>query len=87
MTRSLELPEGTYNAVIAVCRAQGVEPADWVASHLPPPSRRHGSEAERKAARELLSAHTFSLGRSTGTDNEQIDADLAREYADAHEPF
>ena len=86
MTRSLELPEAIYNAVIAVCRVQGVAPAEWVASHLPPPPSRHGSEAERKAARDLLSAHTFSLGRPTGTNNEQIDADLAREYADTHEP-
>lgn len=86
MSRSLELPEGIYNAVIAVCRAQGVEPAEWVASHLPSPSRRNVSEAERMAARELLSSHTFSLGHPTGTDNEQIDADLAREYADTHEP-
>ncbi len=86
MTRSLDLPEGIYDAVIAECRAQGVEPAEWVASHLPPPSRRHGSETERKAARAILSARTFSLGRPTGTDNEQIDDDLAPEYPDTHEP-
>jgi hypothetical protein len=86
MTRSLELPEGVYNAVIAVSRSQGVEPAEWIASHLPLPPRRRGSEAELKAARELLFAHTFSLGHPTGTDNEQIDADLAREYGDSHEP-
>ena len=86
MIRSLELPEGIYEAVIAASRSQGVEPAEWVASHLPQPPRRHGSEAERKAARERMAARTFSLGRSSGTDNERIDADLAREYGDSQEP-
>jgi hypothetical protein len=31
-------------------------------------------------------AGTVSLGYPTGIDNEQIDADLAREYLDPHEP-
>ncbi|MFO0892273.1 MAG: hypothetical protein U0790_24440 [Isosphaeraceae bacterium] len=85
MPRSLELPEEIFNALMVAAQAQGVEPAEWIASHLPPQHRR-GTEAERKAARELLSAHIFTLGRATGVDNEEIDADLAREYASPHEP-
>jgi hypothetical protein len=80
------LPEEVYDAVIAASRSRGVEPAEWIASHLPPPPRRIGTEAERREARELLLRNTFSLGHPTGTDNERIDADLAREYADTHEP-
>ncbi len=42
---------------------------------------------ENNAARGLVRKYfgTFDLGRPVGTDNEAIDADLAREYADTHE--
>jgi hypothetical protein len=85
MTRTLELPEPVYDALVEEARARGIAPSEWIASRLPLP-RRQVSEAERKAARELMYAHIFSLGHATGTDNEQIDADLAREYGDTHEP-
>ena len=38
------------------------------------------SQAERDAANERLRQHRVSLGHATGTDNEAIDADLARVY-------
>lgn len=41
-----------------------------------PPSARH-------AANERLRQHRVSLGRPTGIDNQGIDADLARVYADS----
>ena len=45
------------------------------------------TEAEKRAARERFERHfgEIDLGNATGVDNEQIDADLAREYADTHE--
>ncbi|QDU31239.1 hypothetical protein ETAA8_63920 [Anatilimnocola aggregata] len=41
----------------------------------------------KQPARGLLRKHfgTFDLGCPVGTDNEQIDADLAREYGSTHE--
>ena len=85
MTRTLELPEAVYDAVIEAARRRGLAPADWIAAKLPRP-KAVATEEERKAAMERLLSHTFSLGRPTGTDNEAIDADLAREYGDSHEP-
>jgi hypothetical protein len=43
------------------------------------------SRAEAAAALERLWQHTVDLGYPAGADNESIDADLAREYADNHE--
>lgn len=45
------------------------------------------TEAEKQAARERFERHfgEVDLGYTTGVDNEQIDADLAREYAATHE--
>jgi len=44
------------------------------------------TEAEKQAARERFESHfgEVNLGYPTGVDNESIDADLAREYADNH---
>ncbi|HBI43686.1 MAG TPA: hypothetical protein DDY78_12675 [Planctomycetales bacterium] len=43
--------------------------------------------AEKNAARDRFERHfgEVNLGRATGADNEGIDADLARAYADNHE--
>jgi hypothetical protein len=37
-------------------------------------------QAARDAANQRLRRHRVSLGHATGTDNEAIDADLARSY-------
>jgi predicted DNA-binding antitoxin AbrB/MazE fold protein len=42
--------------------------------------------ANREAARARLRTYVVSLGRSTGIDNEMIDADVAREAGDCHDP-
>ena len=46
------------------------------------------TEEEKQAARERFRRHrgAVSSGDPHGSDNERIDADLAREYADSHEP-
>ena len=45
------------------------------------------SEADKQAARQRFERHfgAVNLGYATGTDNEGIDADLARTYSDTHE--
>jgi hypothetical protein len=52
---------------------------------LGPPDTR--TEEEKRAATEAFNRLIGSVrsGRPTGADNEQIDADLAREYGDNHE--
>ena len=42
-----------------------------------------GAQRSRGILRELFGS--VALGYPTGADNESIDADLAREYADTHE--
>ena len=88
MTRTLELPEPVYDALVEAARSRGVAPSEWIASRLPRPVQPPVSEADREVAvaRLLRFAGTVSLGHPTGVDNEQIDADLAREYGDSHEP-
>lgn len=44
------------------------------------------TEAEREASNARLRAAVVWLDAPTGVDNESIDADLAREYADDHAP-
>ena len=46
------------------------------------------TDAEMQAARERFERHfgEVDLGYATGDDNEQIDADLAKEYARTDQP-
>ena len=50
-------------------------------------ARRKENKGELQAARERLEKHfgSVDLGYATGIDNEEIDADLEREYANIHE--
>lgn len=52
-----------------------------------PKPRPELTEEERRAAREQFSRHIGAIHVSSpyGVDNEQIDADLAREYGNTHE--
>jgi len=45
------------------------------------------TEAEKQSARQRFERHfgAVNLGHASGADNEGIDTDLAREYADKHE--
>jgi hypothetical protein len=85
MSRMLELPDSIYQALLEAACASGVTPASWIASRLPRSSGLASSVAERESALARVLQHTVSLGHATGTDNEQIDADLAREYGDPHD--
>jgi hypothetical protein len=88
MNRSLELPEGVYRELMRAAEASGKTPAGWIQEHLP----KNGAigngpnvtDKELAAADAALDECLVSLGHALGTDNEQIDADLAREYGDDH---
>jgi hypothetical protein len=95
-TLTLELSEEVYSAILRHAEAVGTSPAHWIASTLEqqysssraqPLARTQRTEAEKQAARERFERHfgEVDLGYATGVDNEQIDADLAREYAATHE--
>ncbi len=84
----LELPHEVYTALLKVAQRDGLSPAEWIATHLP-----NGTEAQIQvtqaqidAANAKLRETMFTLGHSTGSDNESIDRDLAREYGADHKP-
>src|SRR5438105_15625527 len=88
MNRSLELPEGVYRDLLRAAEATGQTLAGWIQEHLPKNNRAgNGQEVtdeELAAADAALDECLVSLGHPLGADNEQIDADLAREYGDDH---
>jgi hypothetical protein len=96
MTRALtvELSESAYAALERGAQAAAQSPAELAAAALEQrfgspdgPRERGTTEAEKQAARLRFERHfgAVDLGHPTGTDNEAIDADLARAYADDHE--
>jgi hypothetical protein len=88
MNRSLELPEGVYRDLVLAAEASGKTPAGWIQERLPQNGATgNGADASDEdvaAADAALDDCLVSLGQALGADNEQIDADLAREYGDDH---
>jgi hypothetical protein len=95
-TLILELSDAVYTLIQRQAEAAGTSPAHWLADTLEQQyGRGHTGQsalarrtaAGRQAARERFERHfgEVDLNDATGADNEQIDADLAREYADTHE--
>jgi hypothetical protein len=95
-TLILELSDAVYTIIQRQAEAAGASPAHWLAKTLErqySPSRTRQSvgaqrsAAEQQAARERFERHFGAVDRAdaVGADNEQIDADLAREYTDTHE--
>jgi hypothetical protein len=81
----LELPEDIYEALLQVSEEEGLTPPDWIAARLPLPLlRRNPATQSVSDANARLRQLTVSLGYPTGSNNESIDADLARAYADQH---
>ena len=92
----LELSDEVYTEIRRQAETAGSSPAHWIAATV---SRHYGNvrkrpgvrpqrtKAEQQAARERFERHfgEVDLRYATGVDNEQFDADLAREYAAAHE--
>jgi hypothetical protein len=86
-TLVIKLPDTTYSALEQQAETKGLSASDLAARSL---ERQYRSQVDPKSkaeARERFERHFGSvhLGRATGADNERIDADLAREYADDHE--
>jgi hypothetical protein len=88
MNRSLELPETVYTELLRAAEASGKTPAGWIQERLPRNgaigSGTDASDEQLAAADAALDDCLISMGHAVGTDNEQIDADLAREYGDDH---
>jgi len=88
-TLTFEVPDQVYEALEQMAAREGrpVEALvlEWLASHEPKP-RRDLTEDESQAAWDRLLRHAGSVesGDPRSADNERIDADLAREYADSH---
>jgi hypothetical protein len=89
-TLTFEISDALYEAFqqMAVKHGRTLEEValEWLAQHAPR-SRPHLTEEERQEAwgRLLRHAGAAHLGYATGTDNEQIDTDLAHEYGGTHE--
>ena len=95
-TLILELSDEVYTTIQRQAEGAGTSPAHWLAETLEQQyRRRHAGQsalkqrtaAEQQAARARFEQHFGEVDRSDsmGVDNEQIDVDLAREYADTHE--
>ncbi|HLN30391.1 MAG TPA: hypothetical protein VK395_21795 [Gemmataceae bacterium] len=81
---TLELSEDVYRPLARTAAASGQSLEEWAVDRL----RRSDMSPEEYAAalaRLLQHAGAVDLGRPTGANNENIDADLAREFGDAHE--
>ena len=87
-TLTLELEVDAYEAIERQARARGISAARWLAEALQRPdgllqriraSQEIPDRAHRPTARERFESHfgEIDLGRPTGTDNEEIDADMA----------
>ena len=93
---TVELSDAAYAALERHAREAAKSPTELAAAALeqrfsaPDGSGERGQptpEADSRAARERFERHfgAVNLGYATGADNESIDADLARAYADSHE--
>lgn len=86
---TIEVSDEVYESVVESAQAVGLPPEGLLGERVALwyPLRKAASGAEDDAAwAEFLSlAGAADLGYATGTDNEQIDADLAREYASTHD--
>ena len=78
----LELPEDVYERLQKIARAAGQSLEDWAKRRLSL-GQLVGKEARRENIRHHFGA--VNLGFPTGADNEKIDEDLAKEYANIHE--
>ncbi len=95
MTHSLtlEVPDDLFQPILERAREAGETPEAWTLSRLrqhllmnEATSRSIPHEGQAGTIAELMKhAGSVDLGCATGADNEQIDADLANEYAKTHE--
>jgi hypothetical protein len=88
---TLELSDEVYADLQQKANAIGLSIADWIVAIV---SNQNGSvikilhsAARQEEARQRFRNHAgaISLGYATGVENESIDADLARAYANEYE--
>lgn len=88
-TLTIELPSEVYDYFREMAAKAGQTPEAWARDRLEAivPGTVFMTSAERaKAVADLMKhAGAVDLGHPTGSDNEQIDRDLADEYASTHE--
>ncbi|MBE9108081.1 hypothetical protein IQ273_01400 [Nodosilinea sp. LEGE 07298] len=87
---TLEISDEIYADLQRKANAVGISITEWIVTVL----SRQGAAANRvmltleqqEQARQKFKSHAgaISLGYATGTDNEAIDADLAKAYADEY---
>ncbi len=87
-TLNLKISDDIFAAIQQHAKAVEISPSDLISDmlekqyHLTPQSRQ-----EKQKAKMHFESHfgQVDLGYPTGMDNEKIDEDLARAYADTHE--
>ncbi len=87
---SIRLNDDVFHTLQQQAVAAGTSPEELAAASLQREYRAirgERSEGDLQAARERFERHFGEVGLDTpsGSDNESIDADLARQYADTHE--
>jgi hypothetical protein len=81
-TLTVELPDATYDALRARADAEGCEPEDVVRSAIDQRVAQPSHPGLRSGEFDLSQLFGLvRLGAEGRADNEQIDADLAKEYA------
>ncbi len=86
----IQLSDAAYAALEHSARAAAKSPEELAAAALEQHfgnASAHGVQRGASDARKRFERHfgAVRLGHATGADNEGIDADLARTYADGHE--
>lgn len=90
-TLTLELTDEVYEEIMRAAQESHLPPSQIAAARISAfPARKSRpvlTPQERKAAMARLTRHAGAVrsGDPASADNERIDADLMREYADAHE--
>jgi hypothetical protein len=85
-TLTLELSDELYATLQQKASAAGLSIEEWLLIPVQPNSLPHSpapddTQFQEQRQQLLQYAGVLSLGHSTGADNESIDADLARAYA------
>jgi len=79
---TVTVPEEVYQPLVEEALKQGRTSEEEASLRLQRSVPRRNGEPRPGALRELFGS--VDLGHPMGIDNESIDADLAREYADTH---
>jgi hypothetical protein len=86
---NLELSEEVFAAIQLQAQTVGVSPEELAANliemQFASAFKLFADDVEKDAARARFERHFGELENSVGLDNDSIDADLLREYANSHE--